>query len=123
MGWFDSPAISVRKQVPDRFHSQFNTVESFALDTLGSQPNHLRPYQLGIVVALWVKAAEISGELSLPDRSSRRVQDVYASCVKSLRGDSYLAFKVLVALSEQGGTFSVPREIYEQLAANVAGVN
>ena len=122
MGWLDSPAVSIRKQLPDRFHSDLNAVENFARHTLDSEPEHISKYQLGIVLALWVKAAEVSDEFSLSPKISKRIQDIYASCVKTIRGDSFQAFRVLETLSEQGGTFSVPPELYRRLGMNVVGV-
>lgn len=47
MGWFDTPAMSIKKQVPERLHIQLNEVENFARRSLSYEPDHLLRYQLG----------------------------------------------------------------------------
>ncbi|MDO9414508.1 hypothetical protein [Pararhizobium sp.] len=120
MSWFDPPAITLRKRVPSSALSSFNNVEEFTLYSLQGSSQQLRPYQLGMVLALWIKAGEITGALNLSRGDSRKVQSVYVSCMKVLKKESLDAFLILTTLAEQEGTFGIPPEFYRQLSANVS---
>lgn len=120
MGWFDPPAIALRKRIPATALSGFNSVEDFALFHLDhSQPQH-KPYQLGVVLALWIKAGELNGAIQLGRGDSRKVQAIYVSSMNVLMQESLDCFHILTAIAEQGGTFGVPADFYRELAANVA---
>jgi hypothetical protein len=121
VGWFDPPAIALRKRLPPGALAGFNVTEEFALHHLGAELEQHRPYQLGIVLALWIKAGELVGEITLSHRDSRKVQAIYESCMKVLRGDSYTAFCVLAELAEQDHMFGMSANFYRQLSINVAG--
>ena len=118
MGWFDPPAIGIRKLVPDTALSDLSKVEVFARHTLDHQPKELSPYQLGIVLSSWVKAGEISQSISISAKASKKIQSIYESCIRTIGSDSSVAFSVLEELSEQDGTFGVPSSMYAQLKIN-----
>ena len=122
MGLFDPPAIALRKRLPSGALTGFNVTEEFALHHLYSEPAHRRPYQLGVVLALWIKAGERAGEIDLPDRDSRKVQAIYESCMRVLRGESCTAFSILIELAEQDHMFGVSPDLYRQLSFTVMGV-
>ena len=123
MAFFDPPAILLRKRVPEYALNGFNISEEFALHHLASaRPQH-KPYQLGIVLALWIKAGEMRNEITLSPRDSRKVQSVYESCMKVLREESYPSFHILAELADQDHTFGVPAEFYRKLSLNVLGLN
>jgi len=119
---FDPPAIALRKRIPPEALNGFNVAEEFALHHLWSASEQHKPYQLGVVLALWIKAGEMAGKLSLPHRDSRKVQSIYESCMRVLRGESYTSACILKDLAEQDHTFGVPPAFYEQTSFNVAGV-
>src|SRR4051794_18888033 len=110
MGLFDPPAIALRKRIPPEALNGFNVAEEFALHHLWSAPEQHKPYQLGVALALWIKAGEMAQKLHLPDRDSRKVQSIYESCMKVLRGESYASFRILMELAAQDHTFGVPAE-------------
>lgn len=120
MGWLNPPAITLRKLVPVSAHPTFNRVEEYAQHRLSSEPDHQRPYQLGIVLASWTKAGVLAGEITITPAGYNKVVAVEDSCCKVLRGDAFTAFHILVKLSEEGGTFGVPSEVYTRIAFNAA---
>lgn len=120
MGWFDPPAIALQKQLPTRLLSRFMTVREYAEYSLQSEKIQSQPYQLGVVLALWIKSGELDGGIALSRAESRKVQSIYESCMKVLRDDSLCAFLILASLSKQDATFGVPEEFFLQLAVNVS---
>ena len=120
MGWFDPPAIVLRKRIPGAWLAGFNTAEEFALHQLHGEFEQHQPYQLGVVLALWIKAGEMSGKISLAPRDSRKVQSIYESCMRVLGAKSFESFCIIANMAEQDFTFGTPSEIYRQLSWNVA---
>ncbi|QEH80846.1 hypothetical protein EIK56_23045 [Sphingomonas sp. C8-2] len=120
MGWFDPPAIAIRKILPEGLHVLLNPVEEFAQDLLRDEAPQHKPYQLGIVLALWVKAAVLTGEFGLPARSNAKVQRIYESSIKVLGRNASTAFLVTAHLAEQDGMYGTPAGFYYQLAENMA---
>jgi len=111
----------LRKRTPSAAIGGFNMIEAFALSYLRTDDQH-RAYQLGIVLALWLKAGEITGNIELSRADSRKVQDVYESCMKILRRDTHAAsaaFSILEDIAEQQQTFGIAPEFYRQLWINV----
>lgn len=121
MGWFDPPAIALRKRIPSNLLGGFNSVEEFAIHHLEGSLTQHKPYQLGVVLALWIKAGELSGTVSLSQGDSRKIQAIYVSCMNVLMKEALDSFLILTAIAEQGGTFGVPPDFYRELAANVTG--
>jgi hypothetical protein len=121
MAWFDAPAVDLRKRVPFAALTGFNEVEVYALQHLSNELPQNKPYQLGIVLALWMKAGELTGKIKLSGRDSRKVQAIYESCVKILRDKSYTAFWILVALCDEQQMFGMPPDLYIQCSVNVLG--
>jgi hypothetical protein len=119
MGLFDPPAIALRNRLPKELIAEFDTVDEFAYHTIQFEKEQHRPYQLGVVLALWIKAGDLTGDIELSRMDYDKVQAVYESCMKVLREDSYICFKILTDLANQGQTFGVSPEIYQQLGHNV----
>lgn len=120
MLWFDSPAIGLRKLLPNNLLARFNDIEILAMRRIEGQPAEHKPYQLGVVLALWLKAAEAAGEAALPASDSRKVQSIYESCMKILRDKSLVSFQILTEMAAHNRTFGMPAEIYLQAAFNVS---
>ncbi|MBW8296246.1 hypothetical protein [Sphingopyxis sp.] len=106
--------------MPAAMVGRFNAVEEFALYHLKGSPEQHRRYQLGVILALWIKAGELNGAISLPSGDSRKVQAIYVSCMNVLMKESLDCFHILAAIAEQGGSFGVPADFYRELAASVA---
>ena len=121
MIWFDPPAIALRKRVPLDALSGFNVAEEYALYHLSSEPSQNKPYQVGVVLALWIKAGELTGEIAMSRRDSNKVQSIYESCMKVLRQESHIAFCILAELAEKEQMFEMPADFYRQLSLNVLG--
>lgn len=121
MGLFDPPAITLRKRVPLDIVSDFNSVEELALNRLQFEPEEQKPYLLGIVLALWLKAGELSGAVRFAPGDSRKIQAVYDSCLRVLKSDSWTAFGILIELANADCTFGSPPELYEQIRMELAG--
>lgn len=90
MGLFDPPAIALRKRIPSDALNGFNVTEEFALHHLTGERAQHAPYQLGVVLALWIKAGELKNQIALSPGGSRKVQAVYESCMRVLREDSFI---------------------------------
>ena len=121
MGWFNSPAIMVRKLVPESSHPAFNAVEEFAQAHLRMEPDHQKPYQLGIVLAAWAKAGIMAGELAISPRNAAKIQAISDSSVKVLKSESFTAFHVLARLAEEDGIFGVPADVFTRISFDAAG--
>ena len=112
MGFFDAPAIAIRKRIPEADQPGFNAVEMFAQSDLLLERDQTRPYQLGIVLAAWTKAGIMAGEITMPLKDATKIQAVSDSCVKVIGGDAYAAFRILALIAEEDGIFGVPAEIF-----------
>lgn len=120
MGLFDAPAIAIRKRIPLQNQPQFNAVEVFAQSHLRLERDRTRPYQLGIVLAVWTKAGIMAGEITVSIKDATKIQAISDSCVKVIGSDSYAAFRILALVAQEDGTFGVPVEIFERIAFDAA---
>jgi hypothetical protein len=96
---FGTPTKHIRKTV-GHLLPDFDSMEEMAKASVRSESPQHQPYQIGIILILLVKFLDACGEVQLDPTASRRIQDIYASCLSTVKGDSYRAFSFVIDLLE-----------------------